>query len=244
MKKVCIVIPVFKENPNKFEEVSLIQCQKVLGEFDIIFICPEQLDTTNYNSLIPGRKEFYFDPIYFKSVKSYSSLCKKSFFYKRFLEYEFMLVYQTDCFVFKNELLEWCNKGYDFIGPPWIHKEWMEGMARNLKMPFLKGYFNEVGNGGFSLRKVKKFFIFSRLYFLLADNTNFNEDVFWVNFTRILFPRFKISKFKDALAFGFEEEPEKCYALNNYTLPFGCHAWEKHDFDFWKVRFKEYGYDL
>ena len=155
-----------------------------------------------------------------------------------------MLIHQTDCFVFKNELNEWCNKGYDYIGPPWIHKEWMEGFARNLKMPFLKNYLSVVGNGGFSLRKVRKFYLFSKINWVIASKTNFNEDVFWSNLTRILFPRFKIAKFKDALAFGFEDEPEKCYIMNDKNLPFGCHAWEKNDTNFWRKCFKECGYDF
>lgn len=37
----------------------------------------------------------------------------------------------------------------------------------------------------------------------------------------------------EASAFAFERSPRYLYELNNNTLPFGCHAWEKYDMDFW-----------
>jgi hypothetical protein len=244
MKRVCIVIPVYKERPSDNDIISLTQCRKILGEFDIFFVCPEGLNTIEYNKLIPERRELLFEKKFFTDVKAYSSLCKKALFYKQFLEYEYILIYQTDCFVFRNELIFWCDKGYDFIGPPWINKDWMNGMAKNLRMPFLKDWFNLVGNGGFSLRRTRKFYVFAKIYFLLAWLTNFNEDIFWANFPRVFPPRFKIAAFNDALTFGFEEEPEMCYHKNNETLPFGCHAWEKHGYSFWKVKFREFGYEI
>src|SRR6187399_3194549 len=108
-KKVCVVIPVYREIPTKNEEVSLIQCRKILGEFDLILVCPENLNTNYYKALLPQIKEVHFNSSYFKNVKAYSSLCKKAFFYRSFLQYEYLLIYQTDCFVFRNELLSWCD---------------------------------------------------------------------------------------------------------------------------------------
>jgi hypothetical protein len=47
-------------------------------------------------------------------------------------------------------LEQWCEEDYDFIGPPWIrHKD--TPYAGNSR------YEGKVGNGGFSLRKVKSF---------------------------------------------------------------------------------------
>ena len=37
---------------------------------------------------------------------------------------------------------------------------------------------------------------------------------------------------------GFELEPRYLYNLNQKKLPFGCHAWEKHEPDFWKNHIK------
>jgi hypothetical protein len=67
------------------------------------------------------------------------------FLYKRYRQYEYILFYEADAFVFRDELSGWCDKGYDYIGAPWF-----EGFGKaELDAP-LAG----VGNGGFSLRKV------------------------------------------------------------------------------------------
>ncbi len=244
MKSVCIVVPVYRKIPTPFEIVSLKQLAKVLGEFDIFFIAPNGLDIKPYNKIISNAKTVFFEKNYFNSVKSYSSLCKKADFYKYFLGYDYMLIYQTDCFVFKNELISWCNKGYDYIGAPWISQEWMVGMAKDLKMPFIYKYFNKVGNGGFSLRKIKKFYYFAFINSLIANYTNFNEDVFWSNLPRILFPRFNYPSFNEALLFAIEENPKECMKINSNNLPFGCHAWEKYDLNFWREVFVDYGFEV
>jgi hypothetical protein len=41
-------------------------------------------------------------------------------FYKRFRDYKFILIYQLDAYVFRDELEYWCEQDYDFIGAPLI----------------------------------------------------------------------------------------------------------------------------
>ncbi len=38
-------------------------------------------------------------------------------FYKQFLNYEYILIYQLDAFVFKDEL-NYCSQGIDYVGAP------------------------------------------------------------------------------------------------------------------------------
>jgi hypothetical protein len=59
-------------------------------------------------------------------------------FYLIFEDYRYVLVYETDAWVFKDELDFFCGKNLDWIGAPWPHQE------------------DKVGNSGFSLRKVSK----------------------------------------------------------------------------------------
>jgi hypothetical protein len=47
-------------------------------------------------------------------------------------------------------------------------------------------------------------------------------------------PLLKLPNWQQALKFGFEQHPQLCYELNNQQLPFGCHAWEKYDYEFWE----------
>jgi hypothetical protein len=177
------------------------------------------------------------------------------FFYKSYKKYDFMLIYQLDVFVFKNELLAWCEKGYDYIGAPWVDEDWPQ-KTYNLylesknpikkfivrKIDFNKGKKLCVGNGGFSLRKVRTFLRISRILKLFKGDFSYieglHEDVFWSIYVTKYFKHFNVPSFEEALKFSFENKPSKLYAINNNELPFGCHAWELHDKSFWEQYIK------
>ena len=40
-------------------------------------------------------------------------------FYRRFTDYEYILIHQLDVFLFEDKLLEFCDMGYDYIGAPY-----------------------------------------------------------------------------------------------------------------------------
>ena len=68
-------------------------------------------------------------------------------FYFRFLpNYKYMLIYQLDAWVFTDNLQEWCDKGYDYIGAPFLSI-----VKKNSPRVIFKG----VGNGGLSLRRIQ-----------------------------------------------------------------------------------------
>lgn len=61
-----------------------------------------------------------------------------------------------------------------------------------------------------------------------------NEDCFW-SFRAVRYdPGFRIASAADGLRFSFEVDPKRCYELNGRRLPFGCHAWNKYDREFWE----------
>ena len=64
-------------------------------------------------------------------------------FYRAFSAYEYILIYQLDCLVFASNLKEWCRKGWDYVGAPWLNSP--DDPAQG---------FLAVGNGGLSLRRV------------------------------------------------------------------------------------------
>ena len=47
-----------------------------------------------------------------------------------------------------------------------------------------------------------------------------------------------------AIKFSFEVMPSYLYKLNNNVLPFGCHAFEKYESDFWKIIFNKNNINL
>jgi hypothetical protein len=61
-----------------------------------------------------------------------------------------------------------------------------------------------------------------------------NEEHFWANRAKHYYPEFKIAPVEMALSFGFECVPRYCFEQNDFSLPFGCHAWFKYDREFWE----------
>ena len=149
----CIVIPIYKDKLSEYEITSLKQCCAILGKYSIIFITHEKLDCSVYNSICDGNnvsyRYEYFKKKYFSSISSYNALLLSKSFYTRFIDYEYMLIYQLDAYVFKDELEYWCKKGYDYIGAPWLKLNSLMTTPEFYTPP-------TVGNGGFSLRNINK----------------------------------------------------------------------------------------
>ncbi|MBS1214713.1 MAG: uncharacterized protein H6R26_3330, partial [Proteobacteria bacterium] len=61
-----------------------------------------------------------------------------------------------------------------------------------------------------------------------------NEDHFWSDDAVRYVPGFKVASFETGLRFSFEVAPRLCFEMNGGRLPFGCHAWQKHDRTFWE----------
>lgn len=248
---VKVVIPIYKTNLTEGEQKSLNQCVKLLGEFPIVFMQPETLDTSglSFNGLI---KKETFEDNYFKSVFGYNELMLSDVFYERFTDSEYILIYQLDAYVFKNELKTWCLKGYDYIGAPWL------ASPNTLVNRFIKLFhskrkkereviFFKVGNGGFSLRKVATSLkIAKELKPEIAENLKRDkddfwimEDVFWSLKVPEYFPDFKIPHYKEAIGFAMDRKPELGFKLTNNQLPFGCHGFEKSKVKaFWEDKIK------
>lgn len=145
---ICIVIPIYKESLNEYEIQSVNQCIKILSDYSIHFICPKGLNITFYSAKFPELNNYhFFDQNYFNDIGGYNRLMMSCDFYKKFKNYDFMLIYQTDCFVFRDELLDWVKKDYDYIGGVWF-----EGFVGD---PYLGAKFWRAGNGGLSLRNIK-----------------------------------------------------------------------------------------
>lgn len=228
MKEVAVVIPVYKVMPSESEIKSFKQCLAVLGNYPIVLAAPLGLDTKFYDQTA-GKKLtcISFDKKYFLSTKGYSELLLSRLFYKNFISYTSILIYQLDAWVFRDELAYWCSLDYDYIGAPWLDAPPVATGKKPL-INLSKLLENKVGNGGFSLRKVKSHLKWATWAGFVFKFIPKNEDMIWT-----LFVPFKKPSVLKALSFAFELEPEKAYSLNGEKLPFGCHAWEKYNPEFW-----------
>jgi hypothetical protein len=265
--KAVVVIPFYKDRLSSFEQISLKQCLSILSDYDIVAIKPDKL---NLETIIPVKSFagiISFDDNYFETIYGYNQLMLSAHFYKNFLNYEYILIYQLDAFVFADQLEYWCDQGFDYIGAPWLrsksHSSILSTFLHKIKnyryvrynikdkngLPKIEQLEDRVGNGGFSLRRVSLFVEYCSKFESLIESYRmrkdswFNEDIFWAVELNRKKRRLKIPNVKKALQFAFETNPFRALKLNNNKLPFGCHAWDKN-LDFWRPIFKEKGYDI
>lgn len=123
------------------ERLTLDQLDRVLGGYDRFFLAPAGHRATRQGYSVvqlPGR--------YFGSAQAHARLMLSRRLYERFRAYEFILLHHLDALTLRDELGQWCDAGYDYIGAPWLRcpERPEEGFAG-------------VGNGGFSLRRVSSF---------------------------------------------------------------------------------------
>ena len=164
MSKVAVVIPIYKEEIDELEKISLAQCRKVLRNYPIIFVAPEG---RKFSYLKLGDILVQFHSQYFQNGRTYSKLLLSTFFYEPFLSFDYILIYQLDAFVFYDALEEFCRLVFDYIGAA-FPVSW--GNVNGQKNP-------RVGNGGFSLRKVEACYKLLMTPPLSTDNIS--EDVFF-----------------------------------------------------------------
>ncbi|BEH00127.1 DUF5672 family protein [Bacteroides sedimenti] len=256
MKKlVNVLIPIYQNNLSSNDLTSLRQCYKINKKYDITIIKPEGLDLSAIHNEFPGIEEQEFAPSFFDGIEGYNRLMLSPDFYKRFLDYKYILIHQLDVFLFSDSLEEWCNKDYDYVGAPWILRPVyqrfpinlfckLKGIYRDLRsLPNRQKIYFKVGNGGLSLRKTESFYHISlsdretiEYYISMKNKAHcFNEDVYWALEAKKILPTFSTPDYKEALEFSFDKYPALCYKMNGNRLPYGCHSWTKKKMNpFWE----------
>lgn len=271
----AVVIPVYQESLSSEEDYSFNRTLQTLGRYPVVLVCPEGLDLAYYLeiavlyqvSLLIDR----FDNRFFDGISGYNRLLLSQCFYQRFKDYDYILICQLDVFIFRDDLSEWVEKGYDYIGAPIIG----EFTDREFSM------IMRVGNGGLSLRRVSTFLRFfeghknvfspnqiahiidlrkkpiTRFFVWLfmvigwrnkpvsvSRRWKYNEDDFWSGLLdESRYPLRKPAPL-EAAQFAFERFPKELFEMNNHQLPFGCHAWRKYQYDeFWSqyIHFEKRG---
>jgi hypothetical protein len=258
-KLVAIAVPLSTRSVlHEDEQISLRHLTHYLAEYDKFLIHPSSVRLR-----LAGFDRKPFDDRYFGSVAANTQMMLSQRFYEAFSDYEFVLIYHFDALVFNDDLVSWCQRGYDYLGAPWL---------TSLQYP--ERGFCGVGNGGFSLRRVASMLKVIRSESLTARPSDywnkyfahksramralnwpryllkhlrwrnnvrheirsgqFNEDVFWARRAVHYCHDFKIAPVDVALQFAFECAPRVCFARNNNNLPFGCHAWPRYDREFWE----------
>ena len=229
MKDLAVVIPVYRELFEHNELISLQQAVRCFDGYDLFFLAPEGLQVKENIDL-----EYKYFPIkFFESVRSYSNLMLTKELYGSFSEYKYILVYQLDSFVFDRNIKSFIDLGYDYIGAPTL-----EGMYK----PYRSEKILFTQNGGFSLRRVSAFINWceaNEQEIALMKIYDDEDSIIYALRSKGL----KLAPINIALQFSFDSNVRECFKRNNMSLPFGCHAWERYDYEFWEPFIKEQGYD-
>ena len=250
-KDIVVIIPIYKNELTALEKQSLNRTLRVLHRYQVVFIKPASFkpEFDRITSLsLEGTMVESFEDKYFESLKGYNKLLLSKDFFKRFLKWKYMLICQLDVYIFRDGLSEWVSKGYDYIGSPWPAEEISNIQAGHLKRKFkhLKNimrivnriFFNKkdytIGNGGLSLRNIRRSITVLNLFPSYVAKWKSNEDIFWSMLAPIIYPFFNVPNLKQGLGFAFERKPSHFYKMNRNQLPFGVHAWDKHEPEFWK----------
>lgn len=271
--KAVILIFTHKPLPDAFEKISLQQCFRVLGDHPTRLLCPKGMDVTCYTAIHPKLEVDFLPAKHFRSLKSYNRLKKGALLYDSYQDFDYMLTYELDAFVFRDELNEWCERGYDFIGAPWF-----EGYhLASPDSPMLG-----VGNSGFSLRRIetmrriihtwrsirslsdiwtdwnkshswnfrdfiwllKELSIQNNFHYLL-NYTHLQEDIFWCVTAPSRFEDMRLPSTGEAAGFSFEYNPSRLFEERQEVLPFGCHKWHApQTLPFWRPFIEAYGYSI
>ena len=112
---VKIVIPIYTTKINFFEEISLQRVCQILHSYPLVVIKPQSLDLSPILEKYPALTIENFADDYFRSIAGYNRLMLSEEFYRRFEDNEYILICQLDAYIFRDELTEWCEKGYDYI---------------------------------------------------------------------------------------------------------------------------------
>lgn len=177
----------------------------------------------------------FFSAECFVSTYAYSRLLVSAGFYESFGLADWLLILQTDVYVFSDDLDRWMECGYDYVGAPWP-----EGVELRINAGvFAKagGLITKVfvGNGGFSLRRRQACLDLINEHPELVEwfkTTGSNEDLFFA-LIGSLSEDFRLPNQFVASKFAIEIGGEQYTAVNDGKLPMGTHAFAKHSPEFW-----------
>lgn len=206
-KKCCIAFITHKSSLEGYELKSFEQCLNVFnGKRDIKLVIPDNISTAFYDKYSDKFEYYKVNHEWLNSYKAYNKTCCTKEFYELFKDYEYMLKYEADAWVFEDRLDEFIALGYDYYGAPWPQ------------------YGYTVGNSGLTLRKVEKMIEITEKY---SNNQCINED-WW--FCHIYGNEINICSWKMAVNFSLETISNEL--LNSiHNIPMGFHG--KHLINLW-----------
>ena len=250
-KKKSVVVTFVWRDMNLKERCAFRQGIKVLGKHPFVVVHPHSYSIDYLKKEYEEISSIALPDENFLSVETYNKMMLSPWFYSLFSDYDYMLVYQIDAYVFSDQLDIWASMGYDYIGAPWMVNDrpyerligqWVARLLQ--RIPIRNNHlhsahlFHQVGNGGFSLRRISKMKeIMERNQDLIASVAGKHERQEDVLISILLKKKehLNIPPWRKALYFSFEKAPAWCLELTHGAFPFGCHDTNARYWDsFWR----------
>lgn len=249
-EKVRIIVTLYREELPGMELEALQNNLKMLSNYPFTIVYPENIDISKITDKLERKVELW--PVSEEwlgqknGIAGYNRMMLSEKFYEHFSDAKYILICHTDSWIFRDELLKWCDMGYDCVAAPWIKRKIYtlfpistylkirNALSRKRTRAYLYG---KVGNGGLSLRKVDKFLEILKTqrntveeYLSHKGEHLYNEDVFWASWEQVL----KYPDEMKAIGFSIDTHPAYCHQLLG-GLPFGCHKFSsRRMWKFWK----------
>ena len=260
MNSAVIVVPVHRSQPIPSELIGLRQLGKLMSRRPIIIVSPLTIDTQAYHQLLPHSCDLKVSPQWMQSNRAYNSMMISPLLYKHHLlrGYSHMLLHEPDAVLLKDELAQWIDEPYDFIGSPWTQQD-ADALAGVALCPG--------ANGGLSLTNLEAMrrvtsswlrwhswkHVFGDLFYGLVERDclkirrgliaaypggllrgayrlyNTGWDIFFTYLVPSLLPEFRVAPPNVCVRFGWETGTYACQLYTGGQPPFGLHAWMKYE---------------
>lgn len=238
---LIVIIPIYTTNLKDWEQRALDNNLRALAQRDVCFLIPHGLDISPLQKKYPHVRTQAVSDDWLgtrRGIKGYNEMMMSAAFYDLFRAYDFMLICHLDAWLFRDDLSQWCARGYDLVAAPWpLRPRYRRFPLREylrMKNFLLKKMgkvprtlmYGRIGNGGLCLRRVEAFRdVCTRHAGQIArynevDDGMHNEDIFFALET----PELKVPTVSEALAFAYDLKPAVCHHLNAGRLPMGCHG--------------------
>lgn len=233
--RLATVVPIYKKEITKCERLSLETLSDNCAEdITIHFICPESFtidDIEEWRQCLGDREVVctQLEDYWFENVDRYSELMLSEDLWCNVLDdYDYVCIFQTDCLAFggySQTLKRLASEGWDYVGSPIISNTSMWKTSPTC------------GNGGLSLRKVKKMIEIAQNKTILDD---LRKDDRYNKYEDLCICEGYASKrfidkpsWKEAMEFAFDMNPDTLYNIKKSLPSAGCHAFGKN-IPFWK----------
>lgn len=262
-KLVAVVVPLAnRSNFTEDEKISIRHLTRYLASYDRYLIMPETLEIniegfkekrfqSNYFGSVEANRRLVFAKEFYEAFNDYSFVL---IYHLDALVFSDQLTewcrkgydYIAPPWVQHKDAPYWGNSEYEGkVGNGGFSLRKTESFLKVITSNKLaQSPFSAVASAiryGTSVRKysalLKLFLYFHPRYNGVRNEMESyfqNEDHFWANRAAHYYPGFKVAPIEEAIKFAFECVPRYSFELNGRRLPFGCHAWNKYERDFWE----------